>query len=120
MKASVIREMSLAEIRERIDTEKSAYQKLKMNHVVSSLENPVKLKYARKAIARLSTELTKREAGESTDATVKAPTKTKAAKAEETAPVEEVKSEETAEDVQSEEEVKETVEAEETDKQAQA
>jgi len=61
MKASVIREMSSTELRERIENDKGAYQKLKMNHVVSSLENPVKLKYARKAIARMATELTKRE-----------------------------------------------------------
>ena len=72
MKAAVIREMSSVEIQERIDNEKNAYQKLKMNHVVSSLENPLKLKYARKTIARLSTELTKRagaEAGETSQAT---------------------------------------------------
>ena len=64
MKAAVIREMSSVEIQERIDNEKIAYQKLKMNHVVSSLENPLKLKYARKTIARLSTELTSRAAQE--------------------------------------------------------
>jgi large subunit ribosomal protein L29 len=56
--------MSSVEIQERIDNEKIAYQKLKMNHVVSSLENPLKLKYARKTIARLSTELTRRAAQE--------------------------------------------------------
>ena len=61
MKSSVIREMSLAEIREKIEVEKNMYLKLRMNHVVSSLENPLKLKYARKTIARLCTELTKRE-----------------------------------------------------------
>jgi len=64
MKAAVIREMSSVEIQERIENEKIAYQKLKMNHVVSSLENPLKLKYARKTIARLSTELTARAAQE--------------------------------------------------------
>lgn len=75
MKASVIREMSLTEIKERIENEKSAYHKMKMNHVVSNLENPIKLKFARKAIARLSTELTKREneeAGTGTATEVKA------------------------------------------------
>ena len=53
--------MSSSEIRERIENEKSMFLKLKMNHLVSSLENPMKLKYGRKTIARLSTELTKRE-----------------------------------------------------------
>lgn len=61
MKSSVIREMSSAEIREQIENEKSMFLKLKMNHLVSNLENPIKLKYARKTIARLSTELTKRD-----------------------------------------------------------
>jgi len=61
MKSSVIREMSLTELKERIENEKTMLIKLRMNHLVSSLENPLKLKYARKTIARLSTELTKRE-----------------------------------------------------------
>ncbi|HIN38768.1 MAG TPA: 50S ribosomal protein L29 [Flavobacteriales bacterium] len=65
MKSSVIREMSLAEIREKIEVEKTMYLKIKMNHAVSSLDNPLKLKYARKTIARLSTELTNREKGSS-------------------------------------------------------
>ncbi len=61
MKSSVIREMSLTEIREKIEVEKNVYLKLKMNHAVSSLDNPLKLKYARKVIARLTTELTNRK-----------------------------------------------------------
>ena len=97
MKASVIREMSLNEIRERIDTEKSAYHKLKMNHVVSSLENPVKLKYNRRAIARLSTELTKRESEETVGGSA-----TTAKKTGDTTPVEE-KVKETADTVKAEE-----------------
>ena len=57
--------MSLTEIQEKIEVEKTVYLKLKMNHAVSSLDNPLKLKYARKTIARLSTELTNREKGNS-------------------------------------------------------
>jgi len=53
--------MSLTEIREKIEVEKTVYLKLKMNHAVSSLDNPLKLKYARKVIARLATELTNRK-----------------------------------------------------------
>ncbi|MBL4752796.1 MAG: 50S ribosomal protein L29 [Flavobacteriales bacterium] len=85
MKASVIREMSLTELRERIENDKSSYQKLKMNHVVSTLENPLKLKYARKAIARMATELTKRERDEvAGSATTKAPAVAKKVAAKET------------------------------------
>jgi large subunit ribosomal protein L29 len=61
MKAQVIKEMSIAEIQERIDNEKSMLQKLQMNHAVSPLDNPLKLKYTRKTIARLLTELNFRE-----------------------------------------------------------
>ena len=61
MKAQVIKEMSVSEIRERIDNEKSMLQKLQMNHAVSPLDNPMKLKYTKKTIARLLTELNQRE-----------------------------------------------------------
>ena len=89
MKAAVIREMSSVEIQEMIDNEKNAYQKLKMNHVVSNLENPLKLKYARKTIARLSTELTKR-AGEDAETTSQT-AQVNAKNTEEIAPNEETK-----------------------------
>lgn len=98
MKAGVIREMSSTEIEERIETEKSAYHKMKMNHVVSNLENPLKLKFARKAIARLSTELTKRENEEnSTTKVAKTPAKTAKAKVEVEVEVETVEVEKTDE-----------------------
>ena len=63
MKATVIKEMSSSEIKERIDNEKSMLQKLKMNHTVSPLENPLKIKFTKRTIARLLTELHKRDAG---------------------------------------------------------
>jgi len=34
---------------------------MKLNHAVSPLENPMKFKYYRKIIARLNTEIRKRE-----------------------------------------------------------
>ena len=61
MKASIIREMSFAEIRERIDNERNMLHKLKMSHSVSTLENPMKIKFARRSVARLLTELAQRE-----------------------------------------------------------
>lgn len=57
MKPNVIREMSTAELRERLDEEKKHLQKLKLNHAVSPLENPMKIQVYRKTIARLNTEL---------------------------------------------------------------
>ncbi len=57
MKASVIREMTTQEITEQIAEEKINYDKLRMAHHISPLENPAELKLKRKLIARLSTEL---------------------------------------------------------------
>lgn len=63
MKAEVIRELTTSEIKERLEEEKKHLVKLKMNHAVSPLENPNKIKAYRKTIARLITELHMREQG---------------------------------------------------------
>ncbi len=60
MKISEIRELSTSEIQERIDTEKNLLLKLKMNHAVSPLDNPLKIPAARRNIARLKTEFRQR------------------------------------------------------------
>lgn len=65
MKPSVIREMSTNELRERLDEEKKQLEKLKLNHSVSPLENPMKVKLYRKTVARIKTELRKRVIEES-------------------------------------------------------
>ena len=56
MEQKVIRELTSAEILERMDEEKRQLLKLKLNHAVSPLENPNKIKAYRKTIARLLTE----------------------------------------------------------------
>jgi large subunit ribosomal protein L29 len=60
MKQEVVRELSTNEIRERLEEEKKQLVKLKLNHAVSPLENPNKIKAYRKTIARLVTEMRKR------------------------------------------------------------
>ncbi len=60
MEQKVIREMTTGEITERLDEEKRQIVKLKLNHAVSPLENPNKIKAYRKTIARLETELRNR------------------------------------------------------------
>lgn len=60
MKQSVIREMSTGEIKERLEEEKKQLSKLKLNHAVSPLENPLKIQVYRKTVARMLTELRKR------------------------------------------------------------
>lgn len=61
MEQKVIRELTTAEIRERLDEEQRQLLKLKLNHAVSPLENPNKIKAYRKTIARLKTELRSRD-----------------------------------------------------------
>ncbi len=61
MKSSEIRELSTAEIIERIDTEQNMLVRMKMNHAVSPLDNPNKISETRKIVARLKTELKARD-----------------------------------------------------------
>lgn len=61
MKTSEIKELTTKEIVERIDIEKENLVRLRLNHAVSPLDNPLKLKDAKKNIARLKTILRQRE-----------------------------------------------------------
>ena len=64
MKQTEIRELSTREIEERIDNEKSMLTRLKLGHNISPLDNPIKIKGTRRDIARLRTELRKRQLNE--------------------------------------------------------
>lgn len=57
MKISEIRALNTNELTEKIDSEKEALRKLRFAHQVSAIENPMKLRQARKLVARLKTEL---------------------------------------------------------------
>ena len=61
MKTSEIKDLTTEEIKEKIETEKAALTKMKMNHAVSPLENPMLIRTTRRNIARLMTELRKRD-----------------------------------------------------------
>ena len=61
MKTAEIKDLTTEEIKEKIETEKAALTKMKMNHAVSPLENPMLIRTTRRNIARLMTELRKRE-----------------------------------------------------------
>jgi large subunit ribosomal protein L29 len=67
MKISEIKELSTSDLKERLDTEKSMLVRLKLNHAISPLDNPQKIKQARKSIARIMTELNKRQMTEKTN-----------------------------------------------------
>jgi large subunit ribosomal protein L29 len=61
MKTSEISELTTSEIIERINNSTGELVRMKLNHSVNPLDNPMKLKFARKDIARLKTELRKRQ-----------------------------------------------------------
>ena len=61
MKQSEIKELSTAELLEKLSDTKKTYVDLKMTHAISPLENPIQLRSVRRTVARLATELTNRE-----------------------------------------------------------
>ncbi|MGC9352784.1 MAG: 50S ribosomal protein L29 [Mariniphaga sp.] len=61
MKTSEIRELTTKEIVEKIQVEKENLVRLRLNHAVSPLDNPMKIKASKKNIARLKTVLRQRE-----------------------------------------------------------
>ena len=67
MKISEIKELSTPDLLERIDTEKTMLVRLKLNHAISPLDNPLKIKEARLTVARLMTELRSRELSKKTN-----------------------------------------------------
>lgn len=64
MKNSEIRELSTPELVERIDSEKEFQVRQRLNHAISPLDNPMKIRDSRRTIARLQTELRRRLAEE--------------------------------------------------------
>lgn len=61
MKISEIRELSKNDIVERLEEEREALAKLKFQHSIASIENPLQIRYARRVVARLATELNVRK-----------------------------------------------------------
>lgn len=61
MKTSEIRELSTPDLIERIDTEKTMLVRMRLNHSITPLDNPQKIKQTKATVARLMTELRKRE-----------------------------------------------------------
>ena len=61
MKNSEIVELSTEDLTAKLKEEKAALNKLKFAHAVSAIENPNVIKAARKNIARISTEISKRK-----------------------------------------------------------
>ena len=61
MKVSEVREMSIADLRDRIEIEKSNLDTMKINHAISPLEDTSKFKKTRQDIARMITILAEKD-----------------------------------------------------------
>jgi large subunit ribosomal protein L29 len=61
MKTSEIKELTVKEIVEKLQVEKENLLRLKLNHAVSPLDNPMKIQVSKGDIARLKTVLRERE-----------------------------------------------------------
>jgi large subunit ribosomal protein L29 len=61
MKKESLRELSVADLNERLETAREQLVKMNLNHAASPLENPNLIRATRKDIARILTELRRRE-----------------------------------------------------------
>lgn len=61
MKKEEIKEMSTADLRDRLAEMEKDYVQLKMNHAISPIDSPAKITADRRMIARVKTELRARE-----------------------------------------------------------
>ena len=61
MKSDVLIEMPDNEIKDLLLEERERLEKMKMSHAVSPLENPHQIRYVKRKIARILTELRRRE-----------------------------------------------------------
>lgn len=61
MKKEEIKEMTTADLKERLAEMEKDYLQLKATHAVSPIDNPAKITADRKMIARVKTELRQRE-----------------------------------------------------------
>ncbi|MBN2523222.1 MAG: 50S ribosomal protein L29 [Bacteroidales bacterium] len=64
MKATELLELTVKELEERIDNEKNILLKQKLNHAISPLDNPQKIKETRRNVARLMTVLRQKQLNE--------------------------------------------------------
>jgi large subunit ribosomal protein L29 len=61
MKNTELIELMDKELSERLDNEKDYLLKLRLNHAISPLDNPMKIMESRRNIARIKTEINKRK-----------------------------------------------------------
>lgn len=59
-----LKDLTTAEVVEKLKEDSAHYTKMKFNHVVTTLENPMTLRQLRRDIARMKTELKQRSTEE--------------------------------------------------------
>ena len=55
------REMTTDELIKKLNDSRKSYDEIKLQHTVSQIENPLQIKYQRRDIARILTELKNRD-----------------------------------------------------------
>ncbi len=60
-KGTELKDLTVQELQDKLQEERSGLTKLRFNHTVSPVESPVQLRNKRKQVARLLTELRQRE-----------------------------------------------------------
>lgn len=60
MKQIDIKDLSVDDLTEKLQEQKSVLNKFKLSHAVSPLENPSQIKVVRRTVARINTELRRR------------------------------------------------------------
>jgi large subunit ribosomal protein L29 len=66
MKKTDLSQAPTKDLQEKLAEEKNALDKMRFSHAISPAENPMRIHLARKTIARMMTELRKRELSEAT------------------------------------------------------
>lgn len=61
MKFTELQDLTLEDIQTKLDEEKIKYDKLRISHKLSQIENPMQLRSMRRNIARLNTALSKKK-----------------------------------------------------------
>ena len=61
MKKADIKNLSAGDIQNKLAEVKADFNKMKLAHAISPIENPIQIRDMRKTIARLNTELTNKQ-----------------------------------------------------------
>ena len=61
MSKTIIHEMTDMELLKKLKDDRAAFRKMKLFHKTATLDNPIEIRFKRREIARLLTEINKRK-----------------------------------------------------------